>query len=276
MFENRFHFLCLATILSAFSLSSQLNGADQTQTSGSYGKEAGSYQEDREESRRLSEAFGHFIGRNLKNPGIDFDLELIIKGMRAGASGLPAPMPDEEYEQLMVKSQARAFQAISEKNLAEANAFLQDNAGKSGVVELQPGKLQYLVLTRGSGETVKEKSVPSVSYTGKFISGEVFGSSDQTGGPISIPIEQTISGFQQGLVGMKEGEKRRLFVHPDLGYSTSGQLPPNSLLIFDIEVIKANVGEEQEDETEDEEIYDPENDVDLEEGKVGDHQWQQW
>jgi len=38
---------------------------------------------------------------------------------------------------------------------------------------------------------------------------------------------------------MKEGEKRRLFVHPEVGYGTSGQLLPNSLLIFDIEVIKA-------------------------------------
>ena len=38
---------------------------------------------------------------------------------------------------------------------------------------------------------------------------------------------------------MKEGEKRRLFVHPDFAYGTNGPLPPNSLLIFDIEVVKA-------------------------------------
>ena len=38
---------------------------------------------------------------------------------------------------------------------------------------------------------------------------------------------------------MKEGEKRRIFVHPDLGYGTSGHLAPNSLLIFDVEVVKA-------------------------------------
>ena len=44
--------------------------------------------------------------------------------------------------------------------------------------------------------------------------------------PITIPLDQTIPGFSKGIVGMKEGEKRRLFVHPDLGYGTTGQLPP--------------------------------------------------
>jgi len=78
-----------------------------------------------------------------------------------------------------------------------------------------------------------------INYTGKYIDGTVFGSSETAGGPITVPIDQTIPGFSKGIVGMKEGEKRRLFVHPDMGYGTTGQLPPNSMLIFDIEVVKA-------------------------------------
>ncbi len=57
---------------------------------------------------------------------------------------------------------------------------------------------------------------------------------------MTIPLDQTIQGFNLGIAGMKEGEKRRLFVHPELGYGTTGHLPPNSLLIFDIEVVKAD------------------------------------
>src|SRR5438874_9948299 len=53
-----------------------------------------------EDILKVSEAFGHFIGRNLNAPGIHLDLESIIKGMREGAAGQPAPMSDKEYEAL--------------------------------------------------------------------------------------------------------------------------------------------------------------------------------
>lgn len=55
-----------------------------------------------------------------------------------------------------------------------------------------------------------------------------------------ISLDETIPGFNKGLIGMKEGEKRTLFIHPDYGYGTSGYLPPNSLLTFEVELIKAN------------------------------------
>lgn len=50
---------------------------------------------------------------------------------------------------------------------------------------------------------------------------------------------------------MKEGEKRRLFVHPDLGYGTSGHLPPNALLIFDIELVKADSHDQDNNDDDD-------------------------
>lgn len=204
---------------------------------------------------RVSEAFGHFIGRNLNSPGIEFDLEGIIKGMRAGAAGQPAPMSDKEYEEMMARLQEKALKALSETNLTKANAFLTENAKSKGIVEIQPNKLQYLILQEGKGEAVIPHSSPKINYTGKYIDGTVFGSSEDTSGPIVVPLDQTIPGFSEGIVGMKEGEKRRLFVHPDLGYGTSGHLPPNALLIFDIELIKANTHDEdsadQDDNDED-------------------------
>src|SRR5262249_32953701 len=95
----------------------------------------------------------------------------------------------------------------------------------------------------GTGPAVESHSSPKIHYTGKYQDGTVFGTSEEMGGPITIPLDQTIPGFSKGITGMKEGEKRRLFVHPDLGYGTTGQLPPNELLIFDIEVVKANSDE---------------------------------
>jgi peptidylprolyl isomerase len=231
------------------------------------------------EINKLSEAFGHFIGRNLNNPGVHFDLESIIRGIRAGYAGQPAPMSDQEYEKLMTKLQESAFQQLSQENLKAADAYLDKNKSVDGMIQVEPGKLQYLVLKQGSGTEVKGDGVPQINYVGKYIDGTVFGSSEEVGGPITIPLSQTIKGFSKGLAGMKEGEKRRLFVHPDLGYGTSGQLPPNALLIFDIEVVKADtpnykgnstsslsgktkLGEDDEDDDDDQSDDDDDSDDD--------------
>lgn len=188
---------------------------------------------------KVSEALGHFIGRNLNSPEIKFDLDKVIKGIRDGASGKAAPMTDQEYEQAMTQLQQQAISSLSTKNLDAANAYMKENSLTKGLVEIVPGKLTYIVLEEGNGSEVPEHGTPLINYTGRYIDGTVFGSSESTGGPITVPVDQTIPGFSKGIVGMKEGEKRRLFVHPEMGYGTSGQLPPNSMLIFDVEVVKA-------------------------------------
>ncbi len=194
----------------------------------------------KEELTKASGAFGHFIGRNLKTPAIQFDIDAIIQGIRDGAAGKQAPMSDKDYEQLMSKVQEHAITVLTKENLKSANEYLNKNAKEAGIVVVQPGKLQYKIITPGTGPTVESHSSPKINYVGEFIDGTAFGSSEEAGGPVTIPLDQTIQGFSLGIAGMKEGEKRRLFVHPDLGYGTSGHLPPNSLLIFDIEVVKAD------------------------------------
>lgn len=203
-----------------------------------------------QQKQKLSEAFGHLIGRNLNNPNLPFDLESVIAGIRKGASGEPAPMSDKEYEQMMTQLQERAFEKLAAENLQAAESFLSKNGQADGIVELEKAKLQYQVLREGHGDAVTEKSTPQVHYIGKFLDGTVFGNSEEMGSPITIPIGQTIPGFSKGIVGMKEGEKRRLFVHPDLAYGTKGQLPPNALLVFEIEIVKADTPSAKEDASE--------------------------
>ncbi|MBA3237687.1 MAG: FKBP-type peptidyl-prolyl cis-trans isomerase [Parachlamydiaceae bacterium] len=196
--------------------------------------------------KKVSEAFGHFIGRHLKSPGANFDLDSVIRGLREGSEGKPAPMTDKEYEQMMTQVQKSAFEKVSQENLKAANDYIRDNSKASGIVVVKPEKLQYKIVKEGNGPVVETNGSPQINYTGKFIDGTVFGSSEDSGGPVTIPLGQTIQGFSLGIAGMKEGETRRLYVHPDLGYGTTGHLPPNSLLIFDIEVIKAASPEKSE------------------------------
>lgn len=187
---------------------------------------------------KISETLGHLIVRHLDNPGFKFNIEKIMVGMKDEKEGKPAPMNEEEYEQTIGMIQENIFTKLSEKNLTAANEFLEKNAKEEGVNATNP-KLQYKVNKEGEGDlTVGSESTPLVHYTGKMIDGTVFSSSVDTNHPIPLCIKQTIPGFSEGLLGMKKGEKRTLYIHPELAYGVSGHLPPNSLLIFEVEVLE--------------------------------------
>jgi peptidylprolyl isomerase len=188
---------------------------------------------------RLSETLGHLIVRQLTQAGFPFNLDKVIQGILDEREGKPAPMSEEEYEQAVCTLQEQHFLQTAEQNLADADAFLKENAIKEGIQSLDP-KLQFSVAQEGQGEAVGPESIPLIHYKGKLMDGTIFASSETIGEPIALPIKQSIPGFAKGLVGMKEGEKRVLYIHPDLAYGLSGQLPPNSLLIFEVEIVKAN------------------------------------
>ncbi len=186
---------------------------------------------------KLSETYGHLIQKGLDNPVLKLDFDSVIKGMQSGRQGKPSPMTEQEYEETINLLQEYAYQDLASRNLQEAVKFLTENKKKEGIKEVEGGKLQYFVVQEGKGEVVTEEMRPSIKYSGQYLDGTVFGSSDSSSGPISISLKQTIPGFRKGILGMKVGEKRRIFIHPELGYGTSGQLLPNALLIFDIEVM---------------------------------------
>ena len=95
----------------------------------------------------------------------------------------------------------------------------------------------------GSGLEVKNHSKVSVHYIGKLEDNTVFDSSYDRGQlfDFQIGVRQVILGWETGLLGMKEGGKRTIFIPYELAYGESGAgnlIPPKSNLIFEIELIK--------------------------------------
>jgi len=189
----------------------------------------------KESIARISRAYGHLIYKSLDNPILKLNVDEVIQGMQDARAGKPSPMTEQEYEEAIANAQEISLKEMSDKNLKDAEEFLSKNAGEPGVIELEKGKLQALVLKEGDGDAVTAEMLAVMHYKGEYLDGTVFGTSRE-GEPASINLNQTIPGFRQGVLGMKVGEKRRLFIHPDLGYGTSGQLLPNALLIFELEV----------------------------------------
>ncbi|MBS0624135.1 MAG: FKBP-type peptidyl-prolyl cis-trans isomerase [Verrucomicrobia bacterium] len=198
------------------------------------------YAEQTVDRDQLSQTLGHLLVRHLGNSAFELNLDKVVAGIQDEQNGIPSPMSEEEYEQAVLAISQELFEKTSQSNLEAAKEFLTKQAKEDGICVIEPERLIYRLEHNGQGKAVTEDSMPLIHYHGTLIDGTVFASSRESETPISLPLKHTIAGFAKGLVGMKEGEKRVLYIHPDLAYGVAGQLPPNSLLIFEVEIVKAN------------------------------------
>ena len=124
-------------------------------------------------------------------------------------------------------------------NLQQSEIFLEENLLNSSVIEIEPG-LQYMVLESSQSNSPKPELSDTITadFHGTLIDGSVFWSSIEIGEPLTIQLSQLISGCQKAISRMREGDFWRVFIHPDLAYGEEGRptIPPNSALIFDIEL----------------------------------------
>ncbi|MBW3660878.1 MAG: FKBP-type peptidyl-prolyl cis-trans isomerase [Gemmatimonadetes bacterium] len=114
------------------------------------------------------------------------------------------------------------------------------------MTEMETG-LRYVTLEEGSGEVAEAGDTVIVHYTGWLPSGEKFDSSRDRGEPFQFLLGagRVIPGWDQGVAGMRVGERRKLVIPPDLGYGTSGAggvIPPNATLVFDVELLEVRNG----------------------------------
>ena len=124
------------------------------------------------------------------------------------------------------------------QKLEKANQFLTQVTAKINVVEVDKGKLYYEILRNGSGTILTEDSVPLIHFTESDLSGTML--QDTRGNhPKKIPFEkETIPGFRKGVIGMRVGERRMIYVHPDLAYGKVGRYSQQELIVFDVEILE--------------------------------------
>ena len=125
-------------------------------------------------------------------------------------------------------------------NMDAAKSFMANNAKAEGVKTL-PSGVQYKIVTSGpaDGTSPKKSDEVKVHYEGKLLSDEIFDSSFQRGAPATFPLGGLIPAWVEALQQMKPGDEWLLYVPPEQGYGAqgAGPIPPNSVLIFRIQLI---------------------------------------
>jgi peptidylprolyl isomerase len=152
-----------------------------------------------------------------------------------------------------VQSQSNSSQSADLSALTAGVMPQQENAVTSSQTEnpvptdssaTQATSLQITTLKEGAGAGAKAGNKLTVHYIGTLASGTKFDSSRERGEPFifTLGAGEVIRGWDQGMVGMKVGETRKLVIPPALGYGSAnmGAIPPNSTLIFEVELLKIN------------------------------------
>jgi FKBP-type peptidyl-prolyl cis-trans isomerase len=128
-------------------------------------------------------------------------------------------------------SQTPAAKAAAHKKAKSASKTITTASG-----------LKYQVLKQGNGAVAQAGQQVSVHYTGWLTDGTKFDSSVDRGQPFQFTLGagQVIKGWDEGVLGMKVGEKRKLTIPSSLGYGERGAgnvIPPNATLVFDVELL---------------------------------------
>lgn len=213
------------------------------------------------ETNTLARDLGYFYGfsfGNMLKDGMsdDVDLDSLMVGLRDSVEGKEPQLDAAQRELIFAEVRRRQALAQAEKQKAEAAqaamaemqaqatleaglAFLKENAARDGVMVTDSG-LQYEIMHDEQGETAGVSNRVSVNYKGTFTDGQIF---DQSGdAPVEFGLQQVISGWTEGLQLMSAGDKFKFFLPPDLGYGAGGvgQIPGNSVLVFEIELLEIN------------------------------------
>lgn len=183
----------------------------------------------------ISDDLAHVLWHVMKNYDGEYDFQELVGTLnKLNEKKIENKPLDECYSSLLETLEKKASEK-ADLNLQIANSFLQKLETNPDINEVVKHKLYYKVIKPGKGEPINSFShSPLISFKEKTLSGEIL--SEYSSG-IRIPLSETISGLQKGLIGIKIGEKREIFIHPDFAYGDFPKPEPYSLVMIEVTLI---------------------------------------
>lgn len=161
-----------------------------------------------------------------------------------GAGQLIGPNATLIFDVELLKVMKKEPPMASKMGESEAPDFssFEENGNRSDVSTTDSG-LQYRIISDAAGAKPVATDEVTVHYTGMLVDGSKFDSSVDRGQPATFPLNRVIKGWTEGVALMSPGAIYRFYIPAELGYGAQGagdRIPPNSTLIFDVELLKIN------------------------------------
>jgi FKBP-type peptidyl-prolyl cis-trans isomerase FkpA len=185
-------------------------------------------------------SLGFAVSRNLQEFDLtEQELEQVKQGLEDGVMGKDPRVEVEEYLPRLQEVAQERSQRAAAREQQEGASFLAAAATAPGAERTESG-LIFEQIREGTGASPSATDIVSVHYHGTLRDGTVFDSSRQRGEPATIPLEQVIPCWTEGVQKMKVGGKAKLICPPDLAYGDrpAGPIPPGSTLIFEVELLE--------------------------------------
>lgn len=182
----------------------------------------------------FAEYIGYRLWKDLKEHGLS--MEDVIQGMKRADRGQVSKINDEKARMLFADICAANYESTLNTNLRTSEEYLLQLKSDEKIVFLNNGKLGLEILRKGDGNQMKNSGL--FHLKGTYLNGESCINTYVNEQPILQDFDNAIVGFQEGIKTMREGEKRKLYIHPDLGYGIYDLSQPNSLIILEVEFVK--------------------------------------
>ena len=193
------------------------------------------------EKDKYSYSIGFQFAQNLKGQNVEIDGEALAQAIQDVLGGKDPKISEADMQtamQAMYESRRKKMEVEATENKTIGAAFLEKNKAEDGVKITDSG-LQYKVIEKGDGAKPKEDDTVQVHYKGTLIGGEEFDSSYKRDKPAEFPVKAVIPGWTEALQLMAKGSKYKLWIPSELAYGERGRpnIPPNSVLVFEVELL---------------------------------------
>lgn len=189
---------------------------------------------------KKSYSLGVQFAQQYKKNNIPLDLQFVSLGVEDVLKGKDIRLSDDEIKNVQLKimndiqiERSKAAQINHQDAQKKMDEFLK----QPGVKATASGLL-YNLLTSGKGTRAKKQDTVVVAYTGRLLNGLIFDSSEMHGRDGKFKLDGVIPGLSEALMLAPAGSKLQVLIPPKLGYGESGNatIPPNSPLLFDLEI----------------------------------------